>query len=537
RPPEPRRADGGFARRHLGLPGAPPPPVRPPAGVREESRGVHVVLSTDCSPYQNWQSIASFYGLRRAGHEGPVTRVVSGCPNQDRKDEIVYDFRYMAEADGGRLGVHFTPPFTMKNKYKYANKPGGVYHWMNATGQDGLADDDVLALVDPDMLALRPVLPSDLTSGRPEEVDVDGYRSLSVYRDAGGREVLLRETRLPDPRPITRGSGAGQHFGLGALWADAGTDRARPGFADFDVAAVCGADSPCARASPEQVKNRHSVGPVYVATAGDWRSLLPRWHGYTPRVHAQYPKLLAEMTAFVMAAADVELDFSLSSSYMVSDARTSSPTEAWYWIDKDAGAGGTTLASVCDGATYNSLPHETLRRLSVYGGGRYPPPPSRDGGTSGGGTSTRTSSTATAGRRWTSTGGHRRRAQEAGGGPDDIGQREEGEGQGGLHDLPRHTDAQHGPRGLQGRRLLVGEIRAGQRYAETPRARLKLLRCTANFCSRPSSLVQGSLEPLSPLARMTSRTDILELSKNATRVGYIQTNWFRCIKTTNNITS
>lgn len=379
--------DGGFARRHLGLPGAPPPPVRPPAGVREESRGVHVVLSTDCSPYQNWQSIASFYGLRRAGHEGPVTRVVSGCPNQDRKDEIVYDFRYMAEADGGRLGVHFTPPFTMKNKYKYANKPGGVYHWMNATGQDVLAEDDVLALVDPDMLALRPVLPSDLTSGRPEEVDVDGYRSLSVYRDAKGREVLLRETRLPDPRPISRGSGAGQHFGLGALWADAGTDRARPGFADFDVAAVCGADSPCARATPEQVKNRHSVGPVYVATAGDWRSLLPRWHGYTPRVHAQYPKLLAEMTAFVMAAADVELDFSLSSSYMVSDARTSSPTEAWYWIDKDAGAGGTTLASVCDGATYNSLPHETLRRLSVYGGGRYPPPPSRDGGTSGGGTS------------------------------------------------------------------------------------------------------------------------------------------------------
>ena len=363
-----------FARRHLGL--------GPVPGGR---RGVHVVLSTDCSPYQNWQSIASFYSLRRAGHNGQVTRVVSGCPSRDRKSEITYDTRYMSEGRGGGFSVHFTPPYTMGNKYKYANKPGGVYHWMNETVN--LGDDEVVALVDPDMLALRPILTSDLASGRPERIDADGYRSLSVYRDGGGREVLLRGRGLPDPAPVSRGFGAGQHFGLGALWADGGTDRAKPAFADFDVGRVCGADSPCARASPEHVRAHHSVGPVYIATVADWRELLPRWHAYTPRVHAQYPKLLAEMTAFVMAAADMRLDFSLSSSYMVSDARTTSPTEAWYWIDRYDGAAGRTVTSVCDGATRDTLPAETLRRLAVYGDGRYPAVHGGGGTADGGGTS------------------------------------------------------------------------------------------------------------------------------------------------------
>ena len=59
---------------------------------------------------------------------------------------------------------------------------------------------------------------------------------------------------------------------------------------------------------------------------------------------------------------------------VVSDVHTSSPTEAWYWIDQYADMMGKTLTSVCDGATSNSLPHETLRRLAVYGKGRYRPP-------------------------------------------------------------------------------------------------------------------------------------------------------------------
>jgi hypothetical protein len=35
-----------------------------------------------------------------------------------------------------------------------------------------------------------------------------------------------------------------------------------------------------------------------------------------------------------MAAADRQMKFALSSSYMVSDAKTMSPTESWLWIDE-----------------------------------------------------------------------------------------------------------------------------------------------------------------------------------------------------------
>lgn len=85
----------------------------------------------------------------------------------------------------------------------------------------------------------------------------------------------------------------------------------------------------------------------------------------------------AEMYAFTMAVADVQLKFALSSSYMVSDASTMSTTESWLWIDdyhvvSNAMNQSTgSLRNVCEGASHNSLPTETLRRLENYGYGRY----------------------------------------------------------------------------------------------------------------------------------------------------------------------
>ena len=82
-------------------------------------------------------------------------------------------------------------------------------------------------------------------------------------------------------------------------------------------------------------------------------------------MYEQYPKLLAEMYGFTMAVADRQLKLALSSSYMVSDPRTMSPTESWMWIDEY----GESAQSVCEGARINRLPDETLRRLKNYGYG------------------------------------------------------------------------------------------------------------------------------------------------------------------------
>ncbi|KAL7525571.1 hypothetical protein ACHAWF_001421, partial [Thalassiosira exigua] len=358
--------------------GGPPGRGRPDGGGGigdpSSSADVHVVFSTDCSGYQHWQSIASYYSLRRAGHVGPITRIASGCDH--RQEEALRD--EFAKIGGGPSGsgprVHFTPSFALKGKhYKYSNKPGGFLDWINRTA----VDEPVVALVDPDMLALRPVSPRLGEGTNSSAVS----RDLFEHRDERGRALLLRQKRLPPlPPRVTVGSAAGQHFGVGGLWASAGTRNARKDFREFNLTSVCGPGSPCLNVPPLMADRDFAAGPVYLAATADWRALLPRWHAFTPRVHAQYPKLLAEMYAFTMAAADMRLKFALSSSYMVSDPGTMSTTEAWLWID-DYARGGEDSDSgerVCDGAAPDLLPTETLRRLKRYGYGHYGTDPSID---------------------------------------------------------------------------------------------------------------------------------------------------------------
>ncbi|KAL3796724.1 hypothetical protein ACHAW5_010382 [Stephanodiscus triporus] len=376
--------------------------------VRGGSEDVHVVFSTDCSGYQHWQSIASYYSLRRAGHAGSITRIVSGC-TREREGEIRSELRYLGA--GGRsssssssssslsLGLHFTPSHALGGgRYKYSNKPGGMLDWIvnRTTTTTGASDgsSEVVALVDPDMLAMRPVV-SGLGEGlTPRPVDGEGYRDLVEYVDDRGNVALLRRGGLPPlPPRVADGIAAGQHFGLGGMWASAGTNRAGPDFRDFDLTSVCGKGSPClnvprddgaAHTTRELADASYAAGPIYIATTGDWFALLHRWYDFTPRVHAQYPKLLAEMFAFAMAAADMRLKFALSSSYMVSDPHTMSMTESWMWIDEYGEAvqptnaegnkedrRGKSLRRVCEGSTPDSLPIVTTRRMENYGYGNY----------------------------------------------------------------------------------------------------------------------------------------------------------------------
>ena len=86
----------------------------------------------------------------------------------------------------------------------------------------------------------------------------------------------------------------------------------------------------------------------YIAHVDDWKSLAPAWWAAMPRVHEQYPHLLAEMYALTMSAANLTTPWSQLSSYMVSDPRTMSPTEAWAWIDDLATREGP--GAVCAGA-------------------------------------------------------------------------------------------------------------------------------------------------------------------------------------------
>ena len=76
-----------------------------------EISDIHVIFSTDCSPYQDWQTLVMFYSATAVGQKGPVTRIASGC--DDEKKQTLTDLYKKLYPN---YHVHFTPDFKRDEK-------------------------------------------------------------------------------------------------------------------------------------------------------------------------------------------------------------------------------------------------------------------------------------------------------------------------------------------------------------------------------------------------------------------------------------
>lgn len=74
---------------------------------------IHVIFSTDCSPYQDWQSLVMFYSATAVGQKGPVTRIASGC-DDEKKETLTALYKKLYP----KYHVHFTPDFKKDEKTK-----------------------------------------------------------------------------------------------------------------------------------------------------------------------------------------------------------------------------------------------------------------------------------------------------------------------------------------------------------------------------------------------------------------------------------
>jgi len=189
-----------------------------------------------------------------------------------------------------------------------------------------LPEDALIALLDPDMILLRPITP------------FIGSRPFIIDKHIPRHEIV---NRIGDGHP------AAQTYGLGAPWTN---DTHR----HFKRSVICGEDSPCLE--PDRVfgELHYSVGPPYVVTkrdfikiANSWTRLVPRYsiclyvyfclllisfvYILLHRVYEGYPYLLAEMYAYSMAAAHERLPHLQVDHYMVSNV--DSGGEGWAWID------------------------------------------------------------------------------------------------------------------------------------------------------------------------------------------------------------
>eukprot|EP00981_Chlorochromonas_danica_P001918 scaffold398_cov177-Ochromonas_danica.AAC.17 len=264
---------------------------------------IHIVFSTDCSYFQDWQSLLVFHTAQLVHQPGHITRIASGCPG-DKQAELKALYAKLYP----HAHVHFTPDFKMDNqtkkKYDFYNKPYGLLHWLQHA-EPSIPSDTIVVLIDPDMILLRPI-----------SLQIAHYPTLLVLDHYNNRHLDV-------PSHVKHGQPAAQIYGLGAPWA---TNSKH-----FNRTEVCGEDSPCLQVSREDGEDFYSVGPPYLVEKDDLLRLTESWTSFVPKVYARYPALLAEMYAYSMAAAHEELPHFIMRHYMISN--TDMNEEGWKYID------------------------------------------------------------------------------------------------------------------------------------------------------------------------------------------------------------
>ena len=276
-----------------------------------------IVFSTDCSPYQHWQAYVLFYSALKVGQRGYVTRIASGCSEEEGKAELDWHNRHIRGAMSERFKIHLTPHFSsvvekdgeVVGNYEFFNKPFGMRHWMeNGEGMGinpksgKMRDEDaIIVLLDPDHILLRPFT-DDFSDDK--ETIVNG-----IHKEN-------RKTR------VEHGSPFGQFYGLGSKWRE------------FNLAEITSdRESPAKQVPNHEAQRDYPAGPPYLATARDMYHIVTKWAEFVPKVHNEYPFLLAEMYAYCIAAAHVKLPHQIVHSMMVSNTQMGN-NEGWDFLDK-----------------------------------------------------------------------------------------------------------------------------------------------------------------------------------------------------------
>lgn len=183
---------------------------------------MHVIFSTDCSFFQDWQTLLVFHSAVVVKQKGRITRIASGC-DASKQGELLNLYEKLFP----QYSVHFTPDYKLdektKTKYAFYNKPYGVRHWLE-NSVPPIESGVIVALIDPDFIFLRPL--ETQVQGHPSNIFMDGYNMV--------------EDKVPIK--VARGYPVSQKYGLGAPWTN-------PLSRNFDKHAICGEGSPCLNVS------------------------------------------------------------------------------------------------------------------------------------------------------------------------------------------------------------------------------------------------------------------------------------------------
>ena len=184
-------------------------------------------------------------------------------------------------------------------------------HWLeHAMGFPGqtVHDDDIVILVDPDMLLLEPFV-NDFST-EPMDLWTTHFRK--------NNETLIHR--------VTHGQPIAQDYAFGDSWFTA---------AASNLSHVVGPDSPVHSISKFDRKTFYPAGPPYILTFRDMYQVTLRWCEFLPRLFDIYPKFMAEMYGYCLAAAHLGLKHQLGKGFMVSNVDMGRQGEGWFFLNSD----------------------------------------------------------------------------------------------------------------------------------------------------------------------------------------------------------
>lgn len=141
------------------------------------------LFSVECNSYFDWQTLGMMYSLKRSGHPGPVTRLLS-CTAEDLKS-----YRGLDMAPTMVVPSWSRHPRTGE-WYPAINKPVGVNHWLQ--NSPDAADVEWVVILDADMILRRPILPWELGAEKGRPVS-------STYDYLIGCDNILGKLHMKDP--------------------------------------------------------------------------------------------------------------------------------------------------------------------------------------------------------------------------------------------------------------------------------------------------------------------------------------------------
>jgi len=273
-----------------------------PKGERTSDDGrLHIIFSSGCNYFQHWQSEFLLASAFLVGQRGRITRIVSGCNDKKAetvahadqtfpsgKNDLLVPVDQLNRSVNDNFGLFITPMFDGARDFPWINKPSSIQYFMEKA---------------------RPELDR---LGEPFENVIVANE---VLNDPGSNKPYIDV--------VKKGRPVAQRYGLGGGWVSH----------KYNLNTITGdPDNKAQQWTYQDAAKWTSVGPPMILHVDDITALSVLWEKYMRPVLAVGRDILADMWAYSIGSAMLDLRHTTLDHYMIST--WGSHGESFPWVDQ-----------------------------------------------------------------------------------------------------------------------------------------------------------------------------------------------------------